>query len=230
MEPSVEGCNWRPRIRGKRLTRSRDPRAAFRTRSASICAGSPWHGPHTTDIPMKHLADLMLAINADYYSFEAANARDCEHEWKLWKEIKLPAGKPTLARHRQPLDQNPDRGPEARRRPDRPRRETKWAATTRRVDLIAGSAAACTRKSRTPSWRPSAKAHAAPPSGSGSSTGPAGSGPAPHFAGLDRLIRIDQESVHTTFSNHTIAPHARYSACLHPVWQLCQSRRRPSNI
>ena len=44
---------------------------------------------------MKHLADLMLAVNCDYYSFEAANARH-EHEWKLWKEIKLPAGKKIL--------------------------------------------------------------------------------------------------------------------------------------
>jgi 5-methyltetrahydropteroyltriglutamate--homocysteine methyltransferase len=41
---------------------------------------------------MKHLADLMLAVNCDYYSFEAANARH-EHEWKLWKESRLPDGK-----------------------------------------------------------------------------------------------------------------------------------------
>jgi 5-methyltetrahydropteroyltriglutamate--homocysteine methyltransferase len=41
---------------------------------------------------MKHLIDLMLAVNANAYSFEAANVRH-EHEWKLWKDIKLPAGK-----------------------------------------------------------------------------------------------------------------------------------------
>ncbi len=56
-----------------------------------LCWGS-WHGPHTTDIPMQHLADLMLKVKADAYSFEAANVRH-EHEWKLWKDIKLPAGK-----------------------------------------------------------------------------------------------------------------------------------------
>ena len=44
---------------------------------------------------MKHLVDLMLAVNADYYSFEAANARH-EHEWKVWKDVKLPAGKKIL--------------------------------------------------------------------------------------------------------------------------------------
>ena len=59
-----------------------------------LCWGS-WHGPHVTDIPMKHLIDLMLTVNADYYSFEAANVRH-EHEWKLWKDIKLPAGKKIL--------------------------------------------------------------------------------------------------------------------------------------
>ena len=59
-----------------------------------LCWGS-WHGPHTTDIPMKHLIDLMLAVNCDYYSFEAANVRH-EHEWKLWKNTNLPAGKKIL--------------------------------------------------------------------------------------------------------------------------------------
>ena len=31
-------------------------------------------------------------MNAQTYSFEAANARH-EHEWKIWKDIKLPDGK-----------------------------------------------------------------------------------------------------------------------------------------
>ena len=56
-----------------------------------LCWGS-WHGPHTTDIPMQHLIDSMLKVNAYAYSFEAANVRH-EHEWKLWKDVKLPDGK-----------------------------------------------------------------------------------------------------------------------------------------
>ena len=56
-----------------------------------ICWGS-WHGPHTHDLPLKHVIDLMLSVNAGAYSVEAANARH-EHEWKLWKETKLPEGK-----------------------------------------------------------------------------------------------------------------------------------------
>jgi 5-methyltetrahydropteroyltriglutamate--homocysteine methyltransferase len=74
-----------------------------------LCWGS-WHGPHTTDIPMKHLIDLMLAVNCDYYSFEAANARH-EHEWKLWKNIKLPAGKkilPGVVSHSTNLIEDPE--------------------------------------------------------------------------------------------------------------------------
>jgi 5-methyltetrahydropteroyltriglutamate--homocysteine methyltransferase len=59
-----------------------------------LCWGS-WHGPHTTDIPMTDIVDVMLAINAGAYSFEAANARH-EHEWKVWRDVKLPAGKVIL--------------------------------------------------------------------------------------------------------------------------------------
>ncbi|MGE0059561.1 MAG: epoxyalkane--coenzyme M transferase, partial [Dehalococcoidia bacterium] len=33
-----------------------------------------------------------LAINAQAYSFEAGNVRH-EHEWKVWQDTKLPAGK-----------------------------------------------------------------------------------------------------------------------------------------
>jgi 5-methyltetrahydropteroyltriglutamate--homocysteine methyltransferase len=56
-----------------------------------ICWGS-WHGPHTHDLPLKHVIDLMLRVKAGAYSVEAANARH-EHEWKLWKDVKLPDGK-----------------------------------------------------------------------------------------------------------------------------------------
>jgi 5-methyltetrahydropteroyltriglutamate--homocysteine methyltransferase len=56
-----------------------------------ICWGS-WHGPHTHDLPLKHVVDLMLKVKAGAYSVEAANVRH-EHEWKVWKEIKLPEGK-----------------------------------------------------------------------------------------------------------------------------------------
>jgi 5-methyltetrahydropteroyltriglutamate--homocysteine methyltransferase len=56
-----------------------------------ICWGS-WHGPHTHDLPLEHVIDLMLGVKAGAYSVEAANPRH-EHEWKLWKRTKLPDGK-----------------------------------------------------------------------------------------------------------------------------------------
>lgn len=59
-----------------------------------LCWGS-WHGPHTTDLEFRHIIDLMLSVNAGAYSFEAANARH-EHEWKLWRDVELPAGKKIL--------------------------------------------------------------------------------------------------------------------------------------
>jgi 5-methyltetrahydropteroyltriglutamate--homocysteine methyltransferase len=56
-----------------------------------LCWGS-WHGPHTTDIPMRDIVDVMLSINAGAYSFEAGNVRH-EHEWSVWRDVKLPDGK-----------------------------------------------------------------------------------------------------------------------------------------
>ncbi len=53
-----------------------------------LCWGS-WHGPHTTDIPMKDIVEVMLAIDVGAYSFEAGNVRH-EHEWSVWREVKLP--------------------------------------------------------------------------------------------------------------------------------------------
>ena len=56
-----------------------------------ICWGS-WHGPHTTDIPLEDIVDLVLSVNAGAYSVEAGNVRH-EHEWRVWQNIKLPDNK-----------------------------------------------------------------------------------------------------------------------------------------
>jgi len=56
-----------------------------------LCWGS-WHGPHTTDIPMRDIVDVMLAVKCQGYSFEAGNVRH-EHEWTVWEDVKLPDGK-----------------------------------------------------------------------------------------------------------------------------------------
>jgi 5-methyltetrahydropteroyltriglutamate--homocysteine methyltransferase len=56
-----------------------------------ICWGS-WHGPHTTDIPLRAIIDVMLRVKAQAYSVEAGNVRH-EHEYKIWQKVKLPDGK-----------------------------------------------------------------------------------------------------------------------------------------
>ncbi len=48
--------------------------------------------PRVHDLEMKHYADLMLKVRAQAYSIEAANPRH-EHEWRIWKETKLPEHK-----------------------------------------------------------------------------------------------------------------------------------------
>jgi 5-methyltetrahydropteroyltriglutamate--homocysteine methyltransferase len=56
-----------------------------------LCWGS-WHGPHVTDISLRDIVDVMLAVDCRAYSFEAGNVRH-EHEWKVWQDVKLPDGK-----------------------------------------------------------------------------------------------------------------------------------------
>jgi 5-methyltetrahydropteroyltriglutamate--homocysteine methyltransferase len=74
-----------------------------------LCWGS-WHGPHAHDIPLADLVDVMLAIKAQTYLFEAANARH-EHEYKLWEDVDLPEGKilaPGVVTHSTPLIEHPE--------------------------------------------------------------------------------------------------------------------------
>ena len=56
-----------------------------------VCWGS-WPGPHTTDVPLKDIVDLILKVKVGAYVIEGANPRH-EHEWKVWKDVKLPDGR-----------------------------------------------------------------------------------------------------------------------------------------
>jgi 5-methyltetrahydropteroyltriglutamate--homocysteine methyltransferase len=55
-----------------------------------VCWGS-WPGPHTSDVPLKDIVDLVLRVRAGAYLIEAANPRH-EHEWRVWEKAKLPPG------------------------------------------------------------------------------------------------------------------------------------------
>ena len=53
-----------------------------------VCWGS-WPGPHTTDVPLKDIVDLVLGMKVGAYVIEGANPRH-EHEWRVWESAKLP--------------------------------------------------------------------------------------------------------------------------------------------
>src|SRR5262249_28685008 len=48
--------------------------------------------PHPTDVPLIDIIDIVLSAKPLAVSFPAANGRH-EHEWKIWRQVKLPAGK-----------------------------------------------------------------------------------------------------------------------------------------
>ena len=56
-----------------------------------LCWGSTV-APHHTDVPLKDIIDIVLGAKPMAVSFPAANARH-EHEWKVWRDVKLPDGK-----------------------------------------------------------------------------------------------------------------------------------------
>jgi 5-methyltetrahydropteroyltriglutamate--homocysteine methyltransferase len=73
------------------------------------CWGSMNH-PHTTDVPLREFVQHMLKIKAQAYSIEAANPRH-EHEWMLWKDVRLPDGKiliPGFVSHQTNVVEHPE--------------------------------------------------------------------------------------------------------------------------
>jgi 5-methyltetrahydropteroyltriglutamate--homocysteine methyltransferase len=56
-----------------------------------VCWGSTL-APHHTDVELKDIIDIVLSARPQAVSFPGANPRH-EHEWKIWRDVKLPAGK-----------------------------------------------------------------------------------------------------------------------------------------
>jgi len=74
-----------------------------------VCWGS-WKGPHSTDLPLEHVIDLVLKVKASQYSVEAANPQH-EHEWKVWEQVRLPEGKavvPGVVTHKTNVIEHPE--------------------------------------------------------------------------------------------------------------------------
>ncbi len=96
-----------------------------------ICWGS-WNGPHMFDVPFKDIADIVLKVNVGAYSFEAANPRH-EHEWAMWKNVKLPPGKklmPGVVTHSTNIVEHPELVSE---------RLQRFASCVGRENVIAGT-------------------------------------------------------------------------------------------
>jgi len=89
-------------------------------------------GPRIHDMELKDIVDIVLKIRAGAYSFEAANPRH-EHEWKVWKDVKLPEGKvliPGVISHSTVLVEHPELVAE---------RIVRFANVVGRENVLAGS-------------------------------------------------------------------------------------------
>jgi len=107
-EPSIEAYRKFTAVRIEALNHAISGLPADRIRF-HLCWGS-WHGPHVTDLPMRDIVDLMLTVKCQAYSFEAANVRH-EHEWSIWRDVKLPDDKlilPGIVSHATNVVEHPD--------------------------------------------------------------------------------------------------------------------------
>ena len=96
-----------------------------------ICWGS-WNGPHIFDVPMKDIIDIVTKVKVGAYSFEAANPRH-EHEWKVWKGVKLAPGQvliPGIVSHATNIVEHPELVAE---------RLTRFAEIVGRENVMAGT-------------------------------------------------------------------------------------------
>jgi 5-methyltetrahydropteroyltriglutamate--homocysteine methyltransferase len=106
--PSIEEYRRFAEIRVEALNHALQGMPEDRVRY-HICWGT-WHGPHTNDLPLSAVVDLMLRIHAGAYSLEAGNPRH-EHEWKVWRDVKLPDGKiliPGVVSHASNVVEHPE--------------------------------------------------------------------------------------------------------------------------
>jgi len=74
-----------------------------------VCWGS-LNGPHSNDVALKDIVDLVLPIQVSGYSLEMANPRH-EHEWSVWETVRLPDDKvllPGLISHATNVVEHPE--------------------------------------------------------------------------------------------------------------------------
>jgi 5-methyltetrahydropteroyltriglutamate--homocysteine methyltransferase len=96
-----------------------------------LCWGS-YHGPHGTDLELKHFIDIVYKVRAECISVEGANARH-EHEWIVFKERPLPDGKslmPGVVGHAWDIVEHPELVAQ---------RLERWAGVVGKENVIAGT-------------------------------------------------------------------------------------------
>lgn len=96
-----------------------------------VCWGS-WNGPHTNDVNLRDIVDLVLQVNAGAYALEMANPRH-EHEWRVWEKTRLPAGRrliPGVVTHSTNIVEHPELVAE---------RLTRLAGLVGRENVLAGT-------------------------------------------------------------------------------------------
>ena len=74
-----------------------------------LCWGN-YEGPHHYDVPLADIIETVFTARANGISFEAANPRH-EHEWKVWRDVKLPDGKiliPGVVSHASNVEEHPE--------------------------------------------------------------------------------------------------------------------------
>jgi len=96
-----------------------------------VCWGS-WPGPHTTDVPLKDIVDILLKARVGAFLIEGANPRH-EHEWRVWEDVKLSDGRvliPGVISHATNIVEHPDLVAE---------RIVRYAKNLGRENVIAGT-------------------------------------------------------------------------------------------
>ena len=96
-----------------------------------VCWGS-WPGPHTTDVPLKDIVDILLKARVGAFLIEGANPRH-EHEWRVWENVKLGDGRvliPGVISHATNIVEHPELVAE---------RIARYAKNLGRENVIAGT-------------------------------------------------------------------------------------------
>jgi len=96
-----------------------------------VCWGS-WNGPHSNDVNLRDIVDLILSANVGAYALEMANPRH-EHEWRVWEKTRLPPGRkliPGVVTHSTNIVEHPELVAE---------RLTRLARLVGRENVVAGT-------------------------------------------------------------------------------------------